>query len=193
MAATRQDGGAADGESTADASRNGAANHENPILIDVELVQQLIQAVDGSGIDTLEISRAGMRIRISKSPAVTVTGPIAAAPAVAAMATAAPAPASASPAPAPQPAEEAAQSRYKEIKSPMVGTFYRAPAPEAPPYVEIGSTVSRGQTLCILEAMKLMNELESEVDGVVREILAENSDPVEYGQVLFRIEPVGGA
>jgi acetyl-CoA carboxylase biotin carboxyl carrier protein len=71
----------------------------------------------------------------------------------------------------------------------MVGTFYRAPAPEAPPYVEIGSVVKKGQTLCILEAMKLMNELESEVDGVVREILVENSDPVEYGQVLFRIEP----
>jgi acetyl-CoA carboxylase biotin carboxyl carrier protein len=71
----------------------------------------------------------------------------------------------------------------------MVGTFYRAPAPEAPPYVEIGSTIRKGQTLCILEAMKLMNELESEVEGVVRQILAENSDPVEYGQVLFRVEP----
>ena len=71
----------------------------------------------------------------------------------------------------------------------MVGTFYRAPAPEAPAYVEIGSTVRKGQTLCILEAMKLMNELESEVDGVVRQIKAENADPVEYGQVLFLIEP----
>jgi acetyl-CoA carboxylase biotin carboxyl carrier protein len=75
----------------------------------------------------------------------------------------------------------------------MVGTFYRAPAPEAPAYVEVGSMVRKGQTLCILEAMKLMNELESEVDGVVREILAENADPVEYGQVLFRIEPGGSA
>ncbi len=82
-------------------------------------------------------------------------------------------------------------SNHIDVTSPMVGTFYRAPAPEAPPYVELGSTVSRGQTLCILEAMKLMNELESEVDGVVREILAENADPVEYGQVLFRIEPSG--
>jgi acetyl-CoA carboxylase biotin carboxyl carrier protein len=71
----------------------------------------------------------------------------------------------------------------------MVGTFYRAPAPEAPAYVEVGSTVRKGQTLCILEAMKLMNELESEVDGVVRQVMAENADPVEYGQVLFRIEP----
>jgi acetyl-CoA carboxylase biotin carboxyl carrier protein len=80
---------------------------------------------------------------------------------------------------------------YIDVKSPMVGTFYRAPAPEAPPYVEMGSPVSKGQTLCILEAMKLMNELESEVDGTVREVLVENADPVEYGQVLFRIEPHG--
>jgi acetyl-CoA carboxylase biotin carboxyl carrier protein len=73
----------------------------------------------------------------------------------------------------------------------MVGTFYRAPAPEAPPYVEVGGHIAKGQTLCILEAMKLMNELESEVDGIVREVLVENADPVEYGQVLFRIEPAG--
>jgi acetyl-CoA carboxylase biotin carboxyl carrier protein len=71
----------------------------------------------------------------------------------------------------------------------MVGTFYRAPAPEAPPYVENGTRISKGQTLCILEAMKLMNELESEVAGTVREICVENGEPVEYGQVLFRIEP----
>ena len=76
-----------------------------------------------------------------------------------------------------------------EIKSPMVGTFYRAPAPEAPNYVEVGTRVSRGQTLCILEAMKLMNELECDVAGVVREICVDNAEPVEYGQVLFRIEP----
>jgi acetyl-CoA carboxylase biotin carboxyl carrier protein len=75
------------------------------------------------------------------------------------------------------------------VKSPMVGTFYRAPAPEAPPYVEGGTRVAKGQTLCILEAMKLMNELESEVAGTVREICVENGEPVEYGQVLFRIEP----
>ena len=71
----------------------------------------------------------------------------------------------------------------------MVGTFYRSPSPEAPSYVEIGSRVTKGQTLCILEAMKLMNELESEVDGVIREVLVEDADPVEYGQVLFRVEP----
>jgi acetyl-CoA carboxylase biotin carboxyl carrier protein len=75
------------------------------------------------------------------------------------------------------------------ITSPMVGTFYRAPAPDAPPYVEIGDQVQKGQTVCILEAMKLMNELESEVSGKIREICVENAEPVEYGQVLYRVEP----
>ena len=71
----------------------------------------------------------------------------------------------------------------------MVGTFYRSPSPEAPSYVEIGSRVTKGQTLCILEAMKLMNELESDHSGVIREITVENGQPVEYGQVLYRLEP----
>jgi len=152
------------------------------VLIDLDFVKQLIAAVDSSGIDTLEIARAGTRIRISKSPIPVATGT---APAAAA---AAPAPAPAAPpaesAPAPSPSRN-----LIEVRSPMVGTYYRAPAPEAPAYVEVGSSVTLGQTLCILEAMKLMNELESEVEGIVREILVENADPVEYGQVLFRIEP----
>jgi len=74
------------------------------------------------------------------------------------------------------------------VESPMVGTFYRAPAPDAPPYVEVGDRVEKGQTLCILEAMKLMNELEAEVAGEIREICVQNAEPVEYGQVLFRID-----
>jgi acetyl-CoA carboxylase biotin carboxyl carrier protein len=94
----------------------------------------------------------------------------------------------AAPAAAPAPAA-AAHSNWIEVKSPMVGTYYRSPAPEAPPYVERGTRVGKGDTLCIIEAMKLMNEMESEVSGVVREICVENAEPVEYGQVLFRIEP----
>ncbi|HEX2206265.1 MAG TPA: acetyl-CoA carboxylase biotin carboxyl carrier protein, partial [Longimicrobium sp.] len=86
-------------------------------------------------------------------------------------------------------APAAPASNLVEVKSPMVGTFYRAPAPEAPPYVELGSRVTRGQTLCILEAMKLMNELPSDVAGTIREICVENGEPVEYGQVLFRVDP----
>ena len=165
-------------------------------MIDLEFLRGLIGAVDESGIDSLEISRGGTRIRISKTPPpapVHAAAPVAAAPAhlhmppahdvglprPAAPAGGGEAPAAAGPAP----------SATVEIKSPMVGTFYRAPAPEAPSYVEVGSRIARGQTLCILEAMKLMNELESDVAGTVREICVDNGEPVEYGQVLFRIEP----
>lgn len=156
-------------------------------MIDLDFVRGLIEAIDNSSIDSLEINRAGTRIRIAKTPP---AAPIAAhthAPAslASAPAPAAPTPVAAEASPSPSPIA----SNFTDVKSPMVGTFYRQPAPEAPSYVEVGSTVKKGQTLCILEAMKLMNELESEVDGVVREILVENSDPVEYGQVLFRIEP----
>jgi acetyl-CoA carboxylase biotin carboxyl carrier protein len=158
---------------------------------DLDFVRGLIEAVDQSSVDSLEIIRAGTKIRISKSPpparvpangsAAGVThAPVPAPPAQVAAVPAAPVVAEAPPPP---------KSNLVDVKSPMVGTFYRAPAPEAPPYVEVGSSVRKGQTLCILEAMKLMNELECEVDGVVREVLAENTEPVEYGQVLFRIEP----
>jgi acetyl-CoA carboxylase biotin carboxyl carrier protein len=157
-------------------------------MFDLEFLRGLIEAVDTSGIDTFELNRAGTRIRISKTPppapvaAASVLPALPSAPAMIAAAATESEPANAS-------APATAETNLVEVKSPMVGTFYRAPAPEAPSYVEVGSVVRKGQTLCILEAMKLMNELESEVDGVVRAILVENSDPVEYGQVLFRIEP----
>ena len=175
------------------AQSNGAASSQGTahLMIDLDFVRGLIDAVDGSSIDTLEINRGGTRIRISKTPtpAAVVAGPGAASlPAPASAAAASPA----APAPAAPSAEpESPRRNLLDVTSPMVGTFYRAPAPEAPPYVEVGSHVTKGQTLCILEAMKLMNELESEVDGVVREILVSNADPVEYGQALFRIEPAG--
>lgn len=170
-------------------------------LIDLDFVRGLIDAVDGSGIDSLEITRAGTRVKISKTPP-------SAGPAQAMYAPPGglhlPAPHQQQPGPtsAPDPeatgtpdaaaaSDAASAAGLVEVKSPMVGTFYRAPAPDAPPYIENGTSVTKGQTLCILEAMKLMNELECEVDGVVREILVEDTEPVEYGQVLFRIEPSG--
>jgi len=173
-----------------DAQVNGAM--VAPGLIDVALIRDLIAAVDESGIDTLEISRSGTRIRISKSPPTRLRGLAAdATHAIGAPSASLPAPLVAEPAPTVA-AEPATPLRSApplfEVKSPMVGTFYRAPAPEAPPYVEPGTHVSTGQTLAILEAMKLMNELPSEVDGIVREIHVENGSPVEYGQLLFRIE-----
>ncbi|NJD19006.1 MAG: acetyl-CoA carboxylase biotin carboxyl carrier protein, partial [Gemmatimonadetes bacterium] len=81
------------------------------------------------------------------------------------------------------------RSHLLEVPSPMVGTIYRAPAPDAPSYVEKGKRVSKGDTLCIIEAMKLMNELECEVEGTIVEILVDNAQPVEFGQVLFRVDP----
>jgi len=88
-------------------------------------------------------------------------------------------------------AQAPAGPQLSEIKSPMVGTFYQSPEPAAQPYVKVGSRVNVGQVVCIIEAMKIMNEIESEVSGVVREVTAQNAQPVEFGQVLFRVDPHG--
>lgn len=92
-------------------------------------------------------------------------------------------------APAPESVSAGASANHHEMKSPMVGTFYTSPKPGTPAFVKVGDVVSEGQVLCIVEAMKLMNEIESEVNGTVREIALSNGDPVQFGQVLFRIEP----
>jgi acetyl-CoA carboxylase biotin carboxyl carrier protein len=108
-------------------------------------------------------------------------------PAAPAAAAAAPAAASGGAGEGPRPAG----GGLKEIKSPMVGTFYKAPEPGADPYVKVGSRVTSGQTVCIIEAMKIMNEIEAEISGVVREVLVEDAQPVEFGQVLYRVDPNG--
>lgn len=146
-----------------------------------EELRTLIRLVEESEIDELEIRRWWRTVRIVKNSR----------EAKASAATHAVVNPSGSPAaPSPEAAGGAAveSTPTHQVVSPMVGTFYRAPAPEAPPFVEVGDTVRPGQTLCILEAMKLMNELESEVGGIVRRILVENGQPVEYGQALFEIE-----
>ncbi len=106
---------------------------------------------------------------------------------------AAPLPVAAAPAAAAEPAvpAAAAPSTLREVKSPMVGTFYAQPEPGAEAYVKVGTRVAPGQTVCIIEAMKIMNEIEAEISGVVREVLVTDSSPVEYGQVLFRVDPNG--
>lgn len=161
-------------------------------MIDLDWIQRLVDMVDESDIDSLEISRFATRVRISKSPPVHVMGGGSAGPASAVAPEARPATAQddRSAGAAEEPAGTAtADSKFVEVESPMVGTFYRAPAPDAPAYVEVGDRVQKGQTLCILEAMKLMNELEAEISGTVREVLVENAEPVEYGQALFRVDP----
>ncbi|MFL5501929.1 MAG: acetyl-CoA carboxylase biotin carboxyl carrier protein [Gemmatimonadaceae bacterium] len=164
-------------------------------MIDLRYVKKLVEMLDESSVDSIEISSdKGMKIRISKTPqqrgAMQVAAPMAM-PAL--LPPAAPAP----PAPAEissgveVPKMEAAKSKYLEVKSPMVGTYYGAPEPGAKAYLSVGDRISKGQILCIIEAMKIMNEIESEFDGVVKEILAQNAHPVEYGQVLFRVDPNG--
>lgn len=165
-------------------------------MIDLRYVKKLIEIIDESTVDSIEISTdKGMKIRISKSPqqrgAVQVAAPIP----VPALIPAAPqprlTPADGSPAvsePETQTRAEASKTQLLEVKSPMVGTFYRAPSPGAPAFVEVGQAVTKGQTLCIIEAMKLLNEIESDVAGTIKAILVENGQPVEYGQPLFLIE-----
>jgi acetyl-CoA carboxylase biotin carboxyl carrier protein len=164
-------------------------------MIDLEFLERLIQAIDQSSLDSIEIERGGTRVRLAKTPPVAAVqaAPAAAMPLPQAAAVPTANPGGSATAPAESTAEEGAEpeasSNLVDVTSPMVGTFYRAPAPDAPPYVEKGQRISKGDTLCIIEAMKLMNELEAEVEGTIAEILVENSQPVEYGQVLFRVDP----
>ena len=164
-------------------------------MIDLRYVKKLIAMLDGSTVDSIEISTdKGLKIRLSKTPsgraAVSVAAPVVA-PAVV-VEPPRTTPSSGTPALAEPPAPAApAASKLLEVKSPMVGTYYSAPEPGAKQYVTIGNRIKKGQVLCIIEAMKIMNEIESEVDGVVREVLADNAHPVEYGQVLFRVDPNG--
>ncbi len=160
-------------------------------MIDLRYVKKLIEMLDESTVDSIEITGdKGMKIRLSKTP--TARAGVAMAPS---MTMAMPeAPRSAPPPPPTEtPAAPAAapKSSLLDVKSPMVGTYYAAPEPGAKPYVAVGDRIKKGQVLCIIEAMKIMNEIESEFDGVVREVMAENAHPVEYGQVLLRVDPNG--
>ena len=149
-------------------------------------LRRLIRLVQRTGIGELELNSGGRSVRISANPGSGGAGAhFVAAP------HAAPMPAAPPPAAAPAAAAPAAPaSNQKTVVSPMVGTFYRAPAPDADPFVEVGDVVEVGQTVCIIEAMKLMNEIEAETKGRVAQILVENAQPVEFGQKLFLIDPL---
>jgi acetyl-CoA carboxylase biotin carboxyl carrier protein len=178
-------------------AHDAASRHTHGPMIDLRYVKKLIDILDESTVDSIEISSdKGMKIRISKSPsgrgAMQVAQPTVMAPMMTPpmLPTGQPTPAEGTPAVEP-PAAPEPKSGGNDVKSPMVGTFYSAPEPGAKPYVSVGSRVSKGQILCIIEAMKIMNEIESEVAGVVTEVLASDAQPVEYGQPLFRIDPNG--
>jgi acetyl-CoA carboxylase biotin carboxyl carrier protein len=164
-------------------------------MIDLRYVKKLVEMLDESSVDSIEISSdKGMKIRISKTPqqrgALQMAQPMAM-PALLPPAAPIATHAEAGSAAAEAPRAESAKTKYLEVKSPMVGTYYGAPEPGAKPYLAVGDRISKGQIVCIIEAMKIMNEIESEFDGVVKEILAQNAHPVEYGQVLLRIDPNG--
>ena len=155
--------------------------------LDHQQLRELISLLGESDIQELKLEGDDFRLELRRNlPAAQAPVVMQAAPAMAAPV--APAPVAASPSVAP-PAAAAVRGDLVEITAPMVATFYRSPAPGEPSFVELGGRISVGQTVCILEAMKLMNELESEVSGEVVEILVENGTPVEFGQVLMRVKP----
>lgn len=174
-------------------------------------IQELIKLVNRTDVADLSIKEGDFQLRIRKSlpekEAASQAPPTAQAPIINVpagfSAPAAPAPQPQAPAPAPAaapasaPAEQPAgeqeddDSRYVPIKSPMIGTFYRSSAPDKPPYVKVGDTVATGDVVCVVEAMKLFNEIESEVSGKIVKVLVEDAQPVEYDQVLYLVDPKG--
>lgn len=140
-------------------------------------IEEMIDLMEKHGLTEINIEEEGIRIHLKKGPSgyEQISGEVISKPVT-------------------LPKEEKAQTTKEaknliEIKSPMVGTFYKAPGPDTPPFIEIGDTIKEGDVLCIIEAMKLMNEIKSEVKGKVSDILVENGEPVEFGQVLFLVEP----
>ena len=159
--------------------------------MDFNEIRKLVKLVESSAISSLEIEEGELSIRIEKQ---TLAPPSAAqllpaggyAPQPLQYAAHAPSPAAPPATSAPAPASS---SHLLDVKAPMVGTYYRSPGPDKEPFIKVGDRIAPGQTLCILEAMKIMNEIESEVSGKVVEILVDNAQPVQFDQVLFRIEP----
>ena len=152
--------------------------------LDHEQLHRLLEALGDSDIQEFRLEGDDFRLEVRRNlPGQTVVAAAPAAPVVAAAPSAPAEPTS------PPPAAASTRSDLLDITAPMVGTFYRAPAPGEPAFVEVGNRVDVGQTVCILEAMKLMNELEAEVSGEVVEILVDNGTPVEFGQVLMRVKP----
>ncbi len=151
-------------------------------------IRELIDFISGSGLEEVNIETEEFKISVKRSPdqAVVTTAVPAVAPPVAAPVSAAPAPVAAPATEAPAAADE---SNYVTIKSPMIGTFYRSANPESAPFVSVGDDITAGKTVCIIEAMKLFNDIDSEVSGKIVKVLVDNSSPVEYDQPLFLVDP----
>ena len=168
--------------------------------MDVKDLKRLLEAVKEADIGELVLETGDYKLTVKRGAEVVQVAQPAPQPVQTAQSAPAPqsappsepaqsAPAQADPAPTPAQPEAEAPSNLSEVTAPIVGTFYASPSPDAPDYVKVGDKVEAGAVLCIIEAMKLMNEIEADTAGTVREVLVENTEPVEYGQVLFRIEP----
>ena len=153
--------------------------------MNIKEIKEMITLMNENGLMELEIEKDGMRVKLKKtSTQEGFSGPILVERQGVAQTEAGQG--------KPQATEQQEKSSVKtvEIKSPMVGTFYRAPSPEAPPYVEVGQVIQPGQVICIIEAMKLMNEIKAEIKGKILEILVDNAEPVEFGQPILLVEPL---
>jgi acetyl-CoA carboxylase biotin carboxyl carrier protein len=155
--------------------------------MNLEEIKDLIKLVSKSGLGKVEIEREGFRISIKGSQSEPVM--YQAAPMVAAPVAAAPAPAAAPTAPAHTDNNSSDESKYITIKSPMIGTFYRTPGPDKDPFVNVGDSIQKGDKVCIIEAMKTFNEIESEISGKIVKVLVDNASPVDYDQPLFLVDP----
>lgn len=153
--------------------------------MDIKEIKRLLEVMVGSDATELQLETGEYKLSIKRGVQ------LVAQPAPVAMPTPAPAPVNLPVAPtaAPPPSAPPVNANLVAVTAPIVGTFYGSPSPEAPPFVKVGERVTPGAVLCIIEAMKLMNEIEAEVAGIIKEVLVRNEEPVEYGQVLFRIEP----
>ena len=150
--------------------------------MELQEIRRIVELMNEHGLTLFDITKKDFHLKLKKGTDVDdLRGLLASLPAASSAAAAAPAPAAAAPAAAPA-------AEGTEITSPMVGTFYRKPAPDAPDFVEVGSTVSIGQTICIIEAMKVMNEIKAEKSGTICAVVAEEGSPVQFGDVLFRIK-----
>jgi len=160
--------------------------------MDIKEVQNLIKFVAKSGVSEVKIENKDFKLTIKNKPEYVTSAPVATT--VAAIpASMPPAATPAAPAPAPTaetPKNETDDSKYITIKAPIIGTFYRKPSPDKPPYVEVGDTIKEGDVVCIIEAMKLFNEIESEVSGKIVKVLVDDATPVEFDQPLFLVEPL---
>ena len=157
--------------------------------MEIKDIQKLLDFIAHSSLDEVNIETGEFKVSVKRNAVTTVVAAAAPAPVVTAPVAAAPAPVAAAPVAAPAPTAKADDSKYLTIKSPMIGTFYRSGGPDKPSFVEVGDEVATGKVVCIVEAMKLFNEIESEVSGRIVKVLVENTTPVEYDQPLFLVEP----